>query len=367
MRGPREEARAHLAALRGRQGRPLAFMEVCGTHTMAAARMGLRGALPASIRLISGPGCPVCVTPVGTLDHALALAARPEVTVATFGDLMRVPGSAAPGEEGEPPSLTSAKAAGADIRVVYSPNDALDAARAHPAREVVFLGVGFETTAPGIAAAILRARDEGLRNFSVLSAHKTIPGAMVLLASSGELRLDGFLCPGHVSIILGPEAYEPVVAAARVPCVIAGFEPVEILRGLAALVAQAGRGEARVENAYGGAVRPGGNARARAVMDEVFEPCDSVWRGLGTIPRSGLAIRPALASFDAARRFEVSLPEPVEPAGCRCGDVLRGAVEPEECPLFGTECTPDRPVGACMVSSEGSCAARFRYGEGAGG
>jgi hydrogenase expression/formation protein HypD len=356
-----EEARALADELRAWRGRPLTFMEVCGTHTMAAARAGLRSLLPPTVRLVSGPGCPVCVTPVGYVDHALALAALPGVTIATFGDLLRVPGSW-PGS-GAPPSLTTAKAAGADVRVCYSPLDALALARRLRDRQVVFLGVGFETTTPTIAAAIQTAAREGLESFTVLGAHKTVPEAMTLLCTAGELSLDGFLCPGHVSVILGPEVYEPLARDHHMPCVIAGFETVEILRGLAHLVRQAAAGEARVENCYPGPVRPGGNPRARAVAAEVFESCDSSWRGLGEIPASGLRIREAFAHFDAARRFDVVLPEPREPRGCRCGDVLRGVLDPGDCPHFGRACTPDTPVGACMVSSEGSCAARYHYGE----
>jgi len=337
-------------------------MEVCGTHTMAVARAGLRSVLPEGLRLVSGPGCPVCVTPVGYVDRALALAARPDVTVVTFGDLVRVPGSAR-GEPGTPaPSLARAQADGADVRVVYSPLGALEVARCQPGREVVFLGVGFETTAPAVAAAVLRAREEGLDNLSVLSAHKTIPGAMEALVLSGELGLDGFLCPGHVSVVIGPEPYAPLAERHGVACAIAGFEPEEIVRGLVSLAAQVDEGRPRVDNCYPGAVRPGGNPAARARMEEVFAPADSVWRGVGTIPGSGLELREELSGMDAARRFEVELPEPVEPSGCRCGDVLRGVLDPADCPLFGRRCTPEAPQGACMVSSEGSCAARYQHG-----
>jgi hydrogenase expression/formation protein HypD len=294
---------------------------------------------------------------VGYVDHALALAALPDVCLATFGDLLKVPGSTH--VKGPPPTLLRAKAEGADVRVCYSPLNALEIARAEPHKQVVFLGVGFETTAPTIAAAVLTAAREGLANFSVLGAHKTIPEAMVVLATSGELRLDGFLCPGHVSVVLGPEVYEPLARDHHAPCVIAGFETAEILRGVAALVGQAAAGVAKVENTYPGPVRPGGNPRARAVLEDVFEPCDSVWRGVGEIKHSGLQIRERYARFDAARRFTVAVPEPLEPRGCRCGDVLRGVLDPVECPLFGKACTPDNPVGACMVSSEGSCAARY--------
>ncbi|MBT3222314.1 MAG: hydrogenase formation protein HypD, partial [Proteobacteria bacterium] len=327
-------------------------MEVCGTHTMAAARAGLRSILPENIGLISGPGCPVCVTDIGYVDHALALAARPNLIIATFGDLMRVPGSVR--GNGPAPNLIGARARGAHVEVVYSPLDAVNLAQKHPSSEVVFLGVGFETTAPTVAAAILRAKSLGLTNFSVLSAHKTIPEAMVALVSTGDLALDGFLCPGHVSIILGPEPYKPLAATHGIPCAIAGFEVVEILRGMAALVQMVVKGEPQVVNCYAGAVRPGGNTKARDIMYEVFAGAHSVWRGLGTIPHSGLTIRGSYESFDAACRFDVDLPEPIEPRECRCGDVLRGAISPDQCPLFGQTCTPDNPRGACMVSSEGS-------------
>jgi len=348
-----------LAELKVLADRPMTFMEVCGTHTMAAARAGLRSLLPPSLRLISGPGCPVCVTPVGYVDHALALAATTGVTVATFGDMVRVPGSRRPGAKA-PPSLQTARASGADIHVVLSPADALELARRQPERQVVMLGVGFETTAPAVAATLRQARDEGVHNYSVLSAHKTIPGAMQLLASSGELGLDGFLCPGHVSVIIGPEAYEPL-AQQGIPCAIAGFEPEEMLRGIVALARQVRDGEARVDNTYPAVVRAGGNPVARRWLEEVFTPCDSNWRGIGMIPDSGLTLAEAFADHDAARRFQVQLPPAVEPPDCRCGDVLRGVLDPTECPLFGGACTPESPQGACMVSSEGSCAARYLY------
>ncbi len=354
---------SRLAELGQRSDRTLKFMEVCGTHTMAAARSGLRSLLPANVRLISGPGCPVCVTPVGYVDHALALAARPEVIVATFGDLMRVPGSAPAGEARNPPSLARARAAGADVRTVYSPADALRLARDNPERVVVFLGVGFETTTPTIAAALLAAEKQAVTNFTVLSANKTVPIAMEVLAGADDLGLDGFLCPGHVSIIIGPEPYSPLVDRFGVACAIAGFEPAEIVAGVESLVDQVLSGRPAVDNTYASVVRPGGNERARALVEQVFEPCDSVWRGVGLIPGTGLQIVERLAGFDAARRFDVDLPEPVEPPGCRCGEVLRGVIEPSECPLFGRVCTPQNPRGACMVSSEGSCAASYLYAE----
>jgi hydrogenase expression/formation protein HypD len=355
------ESRELLAKLHAWQGPRLTFMEVCGTHTMAAARSGLRQLLPPNVRLISGPGCPVCVTPVGYVDHALALARQPAITICTFGDLVRVPGSAPSHTAGQdPPSLGRARAAGADVRVVFSPLDALALARARPEREVVFLGVGFETTAPTLGAAVMRAADEGLANFSMLVAAKTIPETLEQLASSAELRLSGLLCPGHVSVVLGSEIYRPLAERHKLPCAIAGFEPVEILRGLASLVEQVSAGVARVDCCYA-PVRPQGNLKARAVLERAFVLVDSAWRGLGVIPRSGLALRPELRAHDAAARFAVELPEPVEPRGCRCGDVLRGVLDPVDCPLFGKLCTPECPQGACMVSSEGSCAARYQY------
>lgn len=352
-----------LADLAAQTDRRLTFMEVCGTHTMAAARSGLRSLLPERIRLISGPGCPVCVTPVGYVDYALALASRADVIIATFGDLMRVPGSASPALAARPPTLARARADGADVRVVYSPADAVTLARDHGDRQVVMLGVGFETTTPTVAAAVLLARRQGLANFSVLSANKTVPIAMAVLADADDLALDGFLCPGHVSIIIGPEPYEALARDHGMACAIAGFEPDEIVAGLVSLVDQTLRARPRVHNAYASVVRAGGNAKARALTARVFRPCDSVWRGIGMIPGTGLAIVDELAEFDAGRRFEVSLPEAVEPSGCRCGEVLRGVIEPDHCPLFGRACTPENPRGACMVSSEGSCAARYLYAE----
>jgi len=341
----------------------MAFMEVCGTHTMAAARCGLHALLPDHIRLVSGPGCPVCVTPVGFIDHALALAALPDVTIVTFGDLLRVPGSRR-SDDKAPPSLQHARATGADVRIVYSSSDALKIASDEPQRQIVFLGVGFETTVPTIAATAKRAQAGAIPNFSILGAHKTIPEAMLVLATMGELGLNGFLCPGHVSAIIGPEAYEPLASEHGIPCAIAGFEPVEMLRGIASLHNQVLTESPAVDNNYPAVVRPGGNAKARQVMTDVFEPCDGAWRGVGVIPHSGLQFRDEFREYDAAHRFDVELPPPVEPAGCRCGDVLRGLIQPQECELFGKACRPESPHGACMVSSEGSCAARFHFAQG---
>lgn len=349
----------HAKVLAAYRGPPLTFMEVCGTHTMAIARFGLRDLLPDTVRLVSGPGCPVCVTEVGFVDHALALAAVDGVTITTFGDMMRVPGS--PLADAPNRTLDLARAAGADVRVVYSPLDALDLAARNPDRHVVFLGVGFETTAPALAATVLRARADSRDNFSMLSAAKTIPEALTLLATDEDIALDGFLCPGHVSAVLGTEVYRPLANDYGLACAVAGFEAGEILEGLVALVRQIEAQQLTVDNCYPGVVRAEGNPKARAILYEVFQPADTPWRGLGVIPGSGLEIRPELEAFDAAKRFDVSRPAPEEPRGCRCGDVLKGVIAPRECPLFGAVCTPETPKGACMVSSEGSCAASYYY------
>jgi hydrogenase expression/formation protein HypD len=333
--------------------RPVTLMEVCGTHTMAIARFGIRSLLPPSLRLISGPGCPVCVTPVGFIDRAAAMARLPGVTLAVFGDMMRVPGSAT--------SLEREAAAGADVRVTASTLEALALAERLKDRTVVFLGVGFETTIPTVAVSLIEARRRGLSNYAVLCGHKTMPQALRVLAA-GSPRPDGYLCPGHVSIVIGSAVYGQIVREYGIGCVIAGFEALDILQAVRLLVRQAAAGVPAVENPYSRAVTPEGNVRAAEAIDAVFEPCDSEWRGLGPIPMSGLRIRPEFADFNAALRFPVEVEPAVEPPGCRCGDVLRGAIRPAECGLFGTACTTDHPVGACMVSMEGTCAAAFRYG-----
>lgn len=332
----------------------MTFMEVCGTHTMAIAQNGIRSLLPPQIRLISGPGCPVCVTPVDYVDQAVALARLPETIVATFGDMIRVPGSSS--------SLQREQAQGAAIRIVYSPLDAVALAEKQREKTVVFLGVGFETTAPTVAGSILQAQRKGLSNYLVLGAHKTIPGPMAALSSDPDLQVDGYLCPAHVSAIIGADAYEPLAREQGVPCVVTGFEPLDVLQGVAMLARQVATGEARVENQYSRIVRPEGNRKAQQILSRVFEPADARWRGLGVLPGSGLRIREEFAAFDAARRLQVAAEEPKEPAGCRCGDILKGKIAPSQCPLFGTACTPESPVGACMVSSEGSCAAAYKYG-----
>jgi hydrogenase expression/formation protein HypD len=330
-------------------------MEVCGSHTVAIFKSGIRDLLPGNISLVSGPGCPVCVTPASDIDRAIEIARRDGVTLATFGDMLRVPGSYK--------SLRDAKAGGADIRVVYSPADALELAAKNPGRQVVFFAAGFETTTPAVAATIGRAVEAGTGNFSVLCVHKTIPNAMRGLLDSPELGIDGFLCPGHVSTIIGTGPYGFIPEEYGKPAVIAGFEPVDILQATLMMVRQSEALRPAVEIQYKRAVSEEGNPKAREVVDRYFEPCDSDWRGIGVIPGSGLMIRDGFEGLDASKRFEVELPEPKEPKGCSCGDVLRGLITPPECKLFAKACTPEKPVGACMVSYEGSCAAYYKYGK----
>lgn len=333
--------------------RPARVMEVCGTHTMAIFRHGIRSLLPGTITLLSGPGCPVCVTAQGDIDAFVALSRRKGVTIATFGDLMRVPGSGS--------SLQRESADGADVRMVYSPLDAVNLAKERPDREVVFLGVGFETTAPTIAAAILTAQKMQLDNFSVYCSHKTVPPALEALMANPEVTIDGFLLPGHVSVIIGLEAYRPFFNQFRRPSVVAGFEPVDVLQGVLELVTQIENETPRLGNVYPRAVTDQGNIQARRMMADVFETCDATWRGLGVIPESGLSLRPELAAFDAVRRFDLKVVESPEPKGCACGEILSGTRTPPQCALFKKRCTPVNPVGPCMVSSEGTCAAYFKY------
>ena len=329
------------------------LMEVCGTHTVAIARNGIRDLMPEGLRLASGPGCPVCVTCNRDIDTVIALARIPNVTITTFGDMTRVPGSTS--------SLLAEQAAGRSVEIVYSPLDALAFAKAHPEREVVFVGVGFETTTPLVAMAIKRAKAMGLSNFTVFAAHTNMPGALELLVGDPTLELDALILPGHVSTIIGAEPYRFLVEKYGIPGVITGFEPVDVLQGIAMLVRQLHEGRAEIEMAYARGVMPEGNPVALAAIDEVFETCTATWRGLGDIPGSGYRIRDEFANFDAVRRFEPDVEPTRDPKGCRCGDVLRARKAPNECPLFRTVCTPENPVGPCMVSSEGSCAAYYRY------
>lgn len=348
-----ELSRPLIDQIRAQSRRPVRLMEVCGTHTMSIFRSGLRGVLPETISLLSGPGCPVCVTAQGEIDAFVELARRGAVTIATFGDLLRVPGTHS--------TLEKERAAGRDVRIVYSATDAVELARKRPERTVVFLGIGFETTAPTVAAAILSARQAGLENFRVFSAHKRVLPALFALTADPELAIDGFLLPGHVSIVLGLNGYRPLFERHPMPCVVAGFEPADILRAVLRLVEQVEADAPALENAYGRAVTEEGNAKARQIMDAVFEPGDAVWRGMGNIPESGLFIRKAFASFDARRAFGIRVEDVPEPPGCACGEVITARRTPPECPLFRKRCTPMRPVGPCMVSSEGACAAWYRF------
>jgi hydrogenase expression/formation protein HypD len=342
------------AEIRKRLGRKRpTFMEVCGTHTMAMFRHGLRDLLGDSLDLLSGPGCPVCVTPAGYLDQAIAIAREHNVTIATFGDMVRVPGSKT--------SLEKERAKGCLVRVVYSPLDALSLSGRGDGCKVVFLGVGFETTAPTIASSILEAERTGTDEFYVLSAHKRIPPALEAIARDPGIHIDGFLCPGHVSVITGSTAYEGVAREHGIPCVVTGFEPLDVMSGIHMLVEQYLEGEARVENAYTRAVRPEGNPRALSLLHQVFRVDDSEWRGLGRIPESGYSLREEYSHRDAAKQFPVETAPAVENRACRCGEVLAGKIRPLECPLFMKTCTPEFPVGPCMVSSEGSCAAYYKY------
>ncbi len=333
--------------------RPVAVMEICGSHTAAIGHFGVRQLLPKNIRLLSGPGCPVCVTSTGEIDAALYLAKEPNIIFSTFGDMVRVPASGGI-------TLQMVRAGGADVRVVLSPLDALHLAEENPNRHVVFMGIGFETTAPTIAATLKTARKKSIGNFSVLSVHKVIPPALQILIDSPQLWIDGFICPGHVSVIIGAEAYRPITAAKRV-AVITGFEPVDILQGIAMILEQIDTGRFDVAIQYCRGVKPEGNARARAVIGEVFTPVTSEWRGIGWIPGSGLAPREDYSHYDARKRFTIPEFDSQEPPGCSCGEILCGAKTPRECPLFRTVCTPVNPIGPCMVSSEGTCAAYYKY------
>lgn len=337
--------------------RRVTFMEVCGTHTMALFKYGIRAMLPNLVNIISGPGCPVCVTPTNVLDAAMDAVRKENVILATFGDMMRVPGSSS--------SLEAEKALRFDVRVVYSATDSLGIAESNPDRKVVFLGVGFETTAPSIACTVLGAARKGIENFKLIAANKLIPPAMKALLEAGEVQLDGFICPGHVSTIIGSEPYEFIPKEYGIPCVISGFEPVDILQSVLILLRQIDEGKSRVEIQYSRSVKPDGNPIAKRFISEVFQTVDSDWRGLGEIQASGLALNERFREYDALKYLGIELKEPAEPPGCLCGEILRGLRSPPECGLYGLSCTPERPVGPCMVSSEGTCAAYYRYSRGA--
>ncbi|MFQ6015259.1 MAG: hydrogenase formation protein HypD [Anaerolineae bacterium] len=350
-----ELARGLISQIHNRSTRPVRLMEFCGGHTMAILRHGIRQVMPPTVEMLSGPGCPVCVTHNADLDKAIALAGQPQVIMATFGDMFKVPGSNS--------SLQKAKAEGADVRMVYSALDALKIARNNPQKSVVFLGIGFETTAPTIAASILQAEEEGIENYYILSMHKLTPPATKAILNAGEVRLDGVIGPGHVTTVIGSRAWEFLPREYGIPCAIAGFQPVDILRGVAMLVEQLEEGRAEVGIAYRRSVRPEGNQWAMEQMYRVFEVCQTPWRGLGMVPHSGLRLREEYAHFDAEQAFDIDPGPTREPKGCRCGEVLRGVATPLDCPLFDKACTPERPLGPCMVSAEGACAAYYHYGE----
>lgn len=334
--------------------RPWRIMEVCGGQTHAIVKHGLDQLLPPQIELLHGPGCPVCVTPLETIDRAHAIAARPEVIFCSFGDMLRVPGSRG--------DLLALKAQGADIRVVYSPLDAVQLAEKFPGREVVFFAVGFETTAPGNAMAVWQARRRGLKNFTVLVSHVTVPAVLEAMLRAPDNRVQGFLGPGHVCSIRGFAEYEPIAREFHVPIVIAGFEPVDLLEAILMLVRQLESGRAEVENQYTRVVRRDGNTASQNLVAEVFKPCDRKWRGIGSIARSGFGLRAEFAAFDAEKKFAVGEIQTNESAECLSGEILKGMRKPVDCPAFGTRCTPQHPLGATMVSNEGTCAAYFNYG-----
>jgi hydrogenase expression/formation protein HypD len=340
--------------LRAVARRPWTLMEVCGGQTHSILKFGLDTLLPENVTLVHGPGCPVCVTGLELIDKAVAIASRPGTIFCSFGDMLRVPGSQ--------DDLLTVKARGGDVRIVYSPLDAVRLAQQHPDRQVVFFAVGFETTAPANAMAVHRAGSLGLDNFSVLVAHVLVPPALEAILSDPDNLVQAFLAPGHVCVVTGFAGYEELVRRHWVPVVVTGFEPADILRGVLAAVTQLERGEARVENAYARAVRPDGNLEARHMIERVFVVVDRAWRGLGTIPLSGYALAPAYARFDAETRFGVTDIAVREPEACKAGLVLQGRLRPTDCPEFGTRCSPEHPLGATMVSSEGACAAYFHYG-----
>lgn len=334
--------------------REITLMEVCGTHTMAIARGGLRSVFPPNVRLISGPGCPVCVTPQGVINRMVALARVPGVTVTTFGDMIKVPGTET--------SLEAERARGAKVKIVYSPLDALKHAQENPDEQVVFLAVGFETTAPTIAGTLLAAKAQGVKNFTAAVAGKVVPPALVALLSDDDVSLDGLLLPGHVCVITGTNVFDFIKRDFGIPSAVGGFEPGEVIAAVTSIAEQIAEGRAEIDNQYQTWVKPGGNVIAQRAVSQVFETEDAEWRGIGVIPGSGYCLRPEWREFDAFERFGIPVMEAPEPPGCKCGEVLKGLTRPRDCGLFGQFCTPQNPIGPCMVSSEGSCAAEFKYG-----
>lgn len=351
-RDPKLAARL-LDAIRRTTTRPWTLMEVCGGQTHTLIRSGIDRTLPEGLRIVHGPGCPVCVTPLEQIDRALAIASRPDLVFCSFGDMLRVPGSRG--------DLLQVRARGGDVRIVYSPLDAVRIAAETPDREIVFFAVGFETTAPATALAVWQARQRRLANFSMLVSHVLVPPAMHAILSSPDNQVQGFLAAGHVCTVVGYDEYDAIAGRFRVPIVVTGFEPVDLLEGILMTVRQLENGRHDVENQYVRSVRRGGNREAQRMIAEVFEVCDRAWRGCGVLPRSGLRLADSYREFDAERRFEVVSVTALEPTECRSADVLRGAIRPNECSAFGTTCTPDHPLGAPMVSNEGACAAYWRY------
>jgi hydrogenase expression/formation protein HypD len=343
---------ADLAAGLRPTGRPVNVMEVCGTHTMAIARYGIRDVLPPAVELISGPGCPVCVTPASYIDVAIALAEK-GMMVVSFGDMVAVPGSRF--------TLAECRARGGTVEVCYNPMRAIELAEANPEREVVFLAIGFETTIAPVICLVEQAERRGVKNLSLLTAFKLVPPALHALLSDPSIRIDAFLCPAHVSAIIGSDAYLPFASTYHVPCVVAGFEPLDILYGMQVILEQIYRGVAEVANEYARVVTPGGNRKAQGMMAAYLQPVDAAWRGIGVIPQSGLGLKPEYAIYDAERRHGVKVELGSENPACSCGEVLKGKMKPPACVLFGAGCTPDHPVGPCMVSSEGTCSAYFKY------
>jgi hydrogenase expression/formation protein HypD len=329
-------------------------MEVCGTHTMAIFRSGIKQLLPKNLNLISGPGCPVCVTSQADIDRMLALARIKDMIITTFGDMLKVPGTKS--------SLEKERGRGSDIRTVYSPLDALDIASSNKNKEVVFLAVGFETTSPAVASVVSDARVKKIKNFSIYSSQKIIPPAMQALLQAQEIKLDGFICPGHVSTIIGSSSYEFICRDYKIPCVISGFEPVDILETLLMLLKQIKQKKAFVEIQYKRAVKPQGNILAQKILQEVFRESDTQWRGLGTIPKSGYKLNPDYQGFDAEKKFDLKVIVSQEDKNCLCPEVLRGVRTPSDCKLFAKVCNPENPYGPCMVSSEGTCSAWYKYG-----
>ena len=354
-----ELAEGLISQIRRKSKTPARLMEFCGGHTVVVFRYGIRQVLPSTIEMVSGPGCPICVTANADLDKAIALSQIPDVIVTTFGDMLKIPGSRS--------SLQEVKAEGADVRVVYSTMDALQIAEENPAKSVVFLGIGFETTAPTIAVSILQAEDMGMENYYILSLNKICPPVIRALLDSGEVKLEGLVCPGHVSAIIGSHPWQSIARDYGIPCVISGFEPLDILQSIDMLVAQIENGESKVEIAYRRGVHPEGNQQALRLMEQVFEPCPAQWRGMGEVDDSGLKLRERYQHFDAELAFTIDPGPTFEPKGCICGDILRGVKTPVDCQLFSKACTPEHPVGPCMVSSEGSCSAYYLYGGDFGG